>query len=116
MYFHGQTLEWSGPVSRAVAGSLTVEADNISEATAKLLHALKLRSGAKPVIAKGRATFPIRGAIAGSIQLCEVRRTTLEDFFFQHLHECKDASGELAQARLLLEQRQEDAHAAVQPE
>ena len=113
MYFEGRTLEWPGPVSRPVEGRAVVQADSINEATAKLIHALKLRTGSEPTIVRGFALFPVRGPISGSLRLDEVRRTTIEDFFYQHLLECKDCSGELGQARLLLEQRQEERHDAA---
>jgi hypothetical protein len=86
---------------------LAVAAECIEEAAAKLLHACKLRSGAEPTIAGGVARFPLKGAIPGSFQLAEVRRTTIEDFFFPHLHQCHDIAGELDQARQLLIHAQE---------
>lgn len=110
MYFEGRILTWGGPISRPVESRLAVAADSIEEAAAKLLHACKLRSGTEPVIDGGAARFPLKGAIPGSFQLAEVRRTTIKDFFFQHLHQCQDPAGELGQARLLLAHAQETAH------
>ena len=99
MYFKGKILTQE-PGAKPVERLVIVEADNIREAYAKLIHTCRLMAaGAAPSFDGGKASFH-HGQARCTIE--EVKRTSPEGFLFDHLLICREWWGELDYAEQAL--------------